>query len=568
MGMKAIFSNRLYKHKIDPVFVMSMTHTLRVFNQAKHFRYQAEVRELRGSKAKSSVSIHQRLKQRYGLNDYYANSAVQEGRALLSAQKELKNMYMRNKKEQINAVKRKIKATKARLTTLQKIKASFVKGTPTFNKTSREQQKGAFFVVTYKHSTRLFYCAYDFEHQHLDVNIKHLKSRLGQLNFKQDRYENQLIQLTNKVAGVCFGSKKLARGRLTQKSYHANLERWQKDWAAARYGKMTISGRKDAKSGNFVFRYHPETHTLTFKAIDQCVIRLADVVFPYGQDHVNRAIQTQMNLKDKKKYGKPIGWSLEDHGAYYIVKCLIDVPATPYLNTSTSTGMIGVDLNVNHIAVANVNDIGQCVDAFTLPFNLEGKTSGQARKIIEAEVIALVDYAVKHHKPLAIEKLDTTRSKVSRPYGHKTANRRMSQFAYQKMILAIRSRAEKMGVAVYAVNPAYTSQIGKMKYMKRLGVSIHMAAAYVIARRAMGFKEKLPPMLYSLVPEQKQGLHHWAQWAYMTRTLSFVRTHAFYQAERFDQSKLCSWDTLFPLHALTDVEKIGLRRLESRKTYA
>jgi hypothetical protein len=26
-----------------------------------------------------------------------------------------------------------------------------------------------------------------------------------------------------------------------------------------------------------------------------------------------------------------------------------------------------------------------------------------------------------------------------------------------------------------------------MKYMKRLGVSIHMAAAYVIARRAMGF---------------------------------------------------------------------------------
>ena len=130
MGMKAIFSNRLYKYKIDPDFVMSMDHTLRVFNQAKHFRYQAEVRKLRGSKAKSSISIHQRLKQRYGLNDYYANSAVQEGRALLSAQKELKKVYIDNKKEQISAVKRKIKATKARLTTLQKIKSSFVKGTP------------------------------------------------------------------------------------------------------------------------------------------------------------------------------------------------------------------------------------------------------------------------------------------------------------------------------------------------------------------------------------------------------------------------------------------------------
>ncbi|WP_177200247.1 hypothetical protein [Halolactibacillus alkaliphilus] len=102
-----------------------------------------------------------------------------------------------------------------------------------------------------------------------------------------------------------------------------------------------------------------------------------------------------------------------------------------------------------------------------------------------------------------------------------------------------------MGVAVYVVNPAY-----------------------VIARRAMNFKEKLPPMLYSLVPEQKQGLHHWAGWAYMMRILSFVRTHVFYQTERFDQSKLCSWNTLFPQEALTDVEKIGLWRLESRKTYA
>ena len=110
MSMKAIFSNRLYKHTIDPVFVMSMTHTLRVFNQAKHFRYQAEVREFRGVKAQSSVSIHQQLKQRYGLNDYYAASAVQQGQALLSAQKELKNMYMRNKKEQISAVKRIRKA--------------------------------------------------------------------------------------------------------------------------------------------------------------------------------------------------------------------------------------------------------------------------------------------------------------------------------------------------------------------------------------------------------------------------------------------------------------------------
>jgi hypothetical protein len=40
-----------------------------------------------------------------------------------------------------------------------------------FNKTSREQQKGGFFVVTYKHATRLFYFVYDF-----GFNILMLKS--------------------------------------------------------------------------------------------------------------------------------------------------------------------------------------------------------------------------------------------------------------------------------------------------------------------------------------------------------------------------------------------------------
>ncbi len=48
-------------------------------------------------------------------------------------------------------------------------------------------------------------------------------------------------------------------------------------------------------------------------------------------------------------------------------------------------------------------------------------------------------------------------------------------------------------IAVFLVNPAYTSQMGKFKYMKPKGLSVHLAAAYVIARRRMGFSEKVPP---------------------------------------------------------------------------
>ena len=92
----------------------------------------------------------------------------------------------------------------------------------------------------------------------------------------------------------------------------------------------------------------------------------------------------------------------------------------------------------------------------------------------------------------------------------------------------------KWALLYFEVNPAYTSQIGKMKYMKRLGISIHQAASYVIARRAMGFKEKLPPVLHSLLPEKMTGLHHWAQWKYVSTLLKSIRVHAFYQSELFD----------------------------------
>ncbi|GGM23654.1 hypothetical protein GCM10011351_06800 [Paraliobacillus quinghaiensis] len=568
MTMKAYFSNRVYKDVNKKATVENTQHTLFVFNQAKHYRVQSEVREKRGSKEKGKSSIHQQVKARFNLTDYYANSAVQDGKALLSAQQELTKMYISNKEAQISSIKKKIKSTKSRITVLNKIKKSFIIGNPKFNKTSFEQQKGNFFVVEFKSKTDLYYNAYEFEHLYLDVQIKHLTSRLGRLEFKLDRFKKQIESLENGVKSVCFGSKKLAKARTTTEKYQNNPTLWKQDWYLARYGKMTISGRRDAKTGNFVFHYNTDTNQLTFKAINGNVVTFENIVFPYGQENVDNAINTQIGLKNKKQFGKPIAWSVEDHGEYFIFKCLVDVPPNPYVNHSKSEGVIGVDSNVDHLAISNVNSIGQLIECFSLNFVVEGKTSGQLSKIIEAELIALVDYAAKHRKPIAIEKLNTTKSKVKHAYGNKKANRRMSQFAYNKIVTAIKSRAEKSGIEVYEVNPAYTSQIGKMKYMKRFGISIHESASYTIARRAMGFKEKLPPALHSLVPEQKQGLHHWAQWGSVSSCLSFARVHVFYKIEFSGQNKLSSWSSLFPQGATTDFEKIGLSRLENRKSIA
>ncbi len=56
------------------------------------------------------------------------------------------------------------------------------------------------------------------------------------------------------------------------------------------------------------------------------------------------------------------------------------------------------------------------------------------------------------------------------------------------------------------VNPAYTSVIGKAKYRKRLGVSDHQSAAFAIARRGMGLKEKVKINLATLDLSDRNGL--------------------------------------------------------------
>ncbi|GAA3313038.1 hypothetical protein GCM10020331_002240 [Ectobacillus funiculus] len=112
-----------------------------------------------------------------------------------------------------------------------------------------------------------------------------------------------------------------------------------------------------------------------------------------------------------------------------------------------------------------------------------------------------------------LEVLDTTLSKSAGRYRNRKQNRRMSMFAYKKRCrIAFTAALPKMGVAVFAVNPAFTSQIGKMKYMKQMHISIHQAASYVIGRRGMNLKEQVPKVLQTYT-ERKDGEHHWKQWS-------------------------------------------------------
>src|SRR5699024_8999872 len=149
-------------------------------------------------------------------------------------------------------------------------------------------------------------------------------------------------------------------------------------------------------------------------------------------ENVENAIHTQTNLKNKKDFGKPISWSIEDRGDYYIIKCFVDVPANQYINHSKDSGIIGVDLNVDHFAGSNIKKIRKLIESTSMKCDTHKKTTCQLNKIIESKAVGLINYAVDHKKAIALEKLKTTKSKVNNPYRNKKANRLMSQFAYNK----------------------------------------------------------------------------------------------------------------------------------------
>jgi len=102
-----------------------------------------------------------------------------------------------------------------------------------------------------------------------------------------------------------------------------------------------------------------------------------------------------------------------------------------------------------------------------------------------------IAFAKTRGKPMVLGKLDSSKKRKGEPTFPRST-RQLSSFGYSALGLAIHSRALLEALSVAEVNPTFTSVIGRIKYAKRLGVSVHQAAALAIGRRSMGYSETCP----------------------------------------------------------------------------
>ena len=95
----------------------------------------------------------------------------------------------------------------------------------------------------------------------------------------------------------------------------------------------------------------------------------------------------------------------------------------------------------------------------------------------------------------------------------------LSSFSYGKIKAYFLSRGYRQGVEVHQVNSAFSSVIGRVKFMERYGLTVHQAVALVLARRLLGYSERIPRRWVApvgngvqvafTVPARKRVKHVW-----------------------------------------------------------
>lgn len=339
-----------------------------------------------------------------------------------------------------------------------------------------------------------------------DINeVNKLKEILQKLYTKKQNIENSIDKLKNKKTAICFGSKKLAKKRHSVKE--TELKAYREEWFHKRNNQILLCGSHEEAKGNslcqLTYNEDSDMFSMTVK-IPKCLqtkfnqesIFIENVNTPaYQREEVKQQVLAH-KYKDKKREALSFRF-IYDKTNTFRLNISINVKI-PKIVTSHYNGLIGVDINNDHLAVVEIDKFGNFLKCMKLPLDLENKKTGQRNDIIGKTIIKLKDYALLKNKDIVVEKLDFKNKKreLEDRNQNRKYNKMLSQFSYQKILNSIDMIGHKYGIKIRKVNPAYTSLIGEVKYSNELGLSTHMSAAYVIARRGYEYKEKIRKIIH------------------------------------------------------------------------
>jgi len=305
---------------------------------------------------------------------------------------------------------------------------------------------------------------------------------------------------------VVFGGKalfeKLCKNRNKKSKERQQLKR---KWKEQRQGTLISIGSK-ADKGNRLMRFENVNGELLLR------ITVGERKFIYA-----KVLRKPSNAKDKwnmflamlqtswqSKAYFPYTVELKVRDAEIYGDISFEVP-TPEIWLTKEYGVIAIDTNASplHLALAEVSSDGNLLSYQSISLHELIRLSKNKKEYKEWLIAhKVVDIAKEKGKAIAMEDLKRVK-KGFRGDGKAKLRKRLHHWNFKGLLSKIERTAKLNGIEVIKVNPAFTSVIGALKYAPQLGIDKDIAGAYVIGRRALGFKEEVPENYLKLLSDKE-----------------------------------------------------------------
>ncbi|MEU5102789.1 IS200/IS605 family accessory protein TnpB-related protein [Streptomyces sp. NPDC021354] len=318
------------------------------------------------------------------------------------------------------------------------------------------------------------------------------KSR--RLRLLEDRLDRARADREAGRVRVVRGGKKLLRNRHNLHAAQLTEAQWQERWEAERWF-LEADGESAKRYGNETIRVTPDGEVSI--RLPTPLAALANA--PHGRYVLACRVRFHHRGEqwaDRITANRAVAYRIHfdvGRGRWYLT-CSWQIPLvkTVPLEAVRSSGLVGVDMNADHLAAWRLDTHGNPVgEPRKFDYDLSGSAPHRDAQVRHA-LIRLLHWAKRHHLAIAIEDLDFQAEKTREKHGRRKRFRRLiSGMPVSQLRGRLVSMAAELGITVVAVDPAYTSRWGAQHWQRPLTTKTrkttrHDAAAVAIGRRALG----------------------------------------------------------------------------------
>lgn len=309
-------------------------------------------------------------------------------------------------------------------------------------------------------------------------------------------------QLAAKDYPVVYGGRRLAGTRHHLEQAGLTEEQWRRTWSEARHW-FGCAGNAGKPGGNpcLTLNRGPGGHWHLTVSVPKPVAERFGVAPRVQLRHPirlhHRSLELEERLDDRGAVRLDVQPDTDGKGrwrTYLRFSWVRPKPETVDLVEARAGGVVGVDLNADHLALTLLDTSGNPVRRpVRVPLDVTGATK-QAR---DGRLRAAITTVLKHAKAagataVAVEDLDFADSKGREKFGRRKAFRHtIAGFPTTQFKDRIVAMAHAQGLAVIAVDPRYTSRYGGASWQRALTTPTsiatrHEGASVAIGRRALG----------------------------------------------------------------------------------